>query len=76
MSTSSTQPDEGKPRDAAYWAQQVSTLKVRSTPTGALNLNVDGRQLVGPLQGFGQMWQKTFRVRLIGAESARYCIVC
>jgi hypothetical protein len=57
-----------QPRDAAYWAQQVSTLKVRSTPTGALNLNVDGRQLVGPLQGFGQMWQKTFRVRLNGAS--------
>jgi hypothetical protein len=80
MSTSSTPPDEGKtrdaatspvegkPRDAAYWAQQVSTLKVSHVPTGALNLNVEGKQAVGPLQGFGQMWQKTYRVRLHGAS--------
>ena len=57
-------PEESKPRDAAYWAQQVSTLKVSHVPTGALNLNVEGKQAVGPLQGFGQMWQKTYRVRL------------
>jgi hypothetical protein len=32
----------------------------------ALVLNIDGRQVVGPLQGFGQMWQKTYLVRLPG----------
>jgi hypothetical protein len=68
MSTSSTPSDEGKPRDAAYWAQQVSTLKVSRVPTGAMNLNVEGRQAVGPLQGFGQMWQKIYRVCLQGAS--------
>jgi hypothetical protein len=25
---------------------------------------VEGRHVVGPLQGFGQLWQKTYRVRL------------
>ena len=50
--------DEKQPRDSAYWAQ-TSTLKVGRVPTGALNLNVEGRQLLGPLQGFGQLWQKT-----------------
>ena len=54
-------------RDAAYWAKNISTLQVARTPTGALNLNVEGHRLVGPLQGFGQMWQKTFRVQLKGA---------
>ena len=68
MTKSTTLSVDMQPRDAVYWAQQVSTLRVSSTPTGALNLNVDGRQLVGPLQGFGQMWQKTFRVRLSGAS--------
>jgi hypothetical protein len=29
---------------------------------------VDGREVVGPLQGFGQLWQKTYRVRLSGAQ--------
>jgi hypothetical protein len=58
---------ETQPRDASYWAQ-VSQLKVGYVPTGALNLNVDGKQAVGPLQGFGQMWQKTYRILLKGAS--------
>ncbi len=37
------------------------------TPAGAVNLNVDGRRLTGPLNGFGQLWQKTYKVRLSGA---------
>ncbi len=45
----STPSDDKQPRDAAYWAQ-TSTLKVGRVPTGALNLNVEGRQLLGPLQ--------------------------
>ncbi len=64
MTTSSTPSSDGQPRDATYWAQRVSSLKIGRAPTGALNLNVDGRQAVGPLQGFGQMWQKTYRVHL------------
>jgi len=66
MPNSSNQPTERQPRDAAYWAQRVAALKVANVPAGAINLNVDGRRVVGPLQGFGQMWQKTYRVRLSG----------
>lgn len=68
--TESTPPssEERKTRDAVYWAPYVSTLKVGTAPAGALNLNVEGYQLAGALQGFGQMWQKTFRVRLEGAS--------
>ena len=66
MTESTTPAMDRQSRDAAYWAQPVSIMKVGSIPTGALNLNVEGRQLVGPLQGFGQLWQKTFRVRLSG----------
>ena len=46
-------------RDAAHWAKMVSRLKVSQVPDGATNLNVDGRQLTSPIQGFGKMWQKT-----------------
>ena len=46
------------------WAKPVSKLTVEEAPAEAINLNVDGRQVVGPLQGFGQMWQKTYKVRL------------
>jgi hypothetical protein len=69
MSTSSNSSDEKQivvPRDAANWAEQTSTLRVTNAPSGALNLNVEGRQGLSPLQGFGQMWQKTYRIRLEG----------
>ena len=55
-------------RDAANWAQPVAKLMVEGERPGALNLNVDGKGLTGPLQGFGAMWQKTYRVSLAGAE--------
>jgi hypothetical protein len=68
MITPPTISEEQQPRDAAFWAQQVSTLKVTGVSSQALNLNVEGRQVVGALQGFGQMWQKIYRVRLKGAS--------
>ncbi len=71
MTTSPTPSNEEqvtRPRDAANWAKQASTFKVTHAPDGALNLNVDGRQGLSPLQGFGQMWQKTYRVRLEGVN--------
>ncbi len=36
-------------------------------PDGARNL-VEGKQLLSPIQGFGKMWQKTYRVSLAGAD--------
>jgi hypothetical protein len=55
------------PRDAAYWAHPVEHLKLGQVPVDAMNANVEGRELSGPLRGFGQMWQKTYRIRLSGA---------
>ena len=57
-----------EPRDAAYWARYAETLKVAGVAEGARNINVEGRRAVGPLQGFGKMWQKTYRVSLAGAD--------
>jgi hypothetical protein len=51
-------------RDAANWADSVSRLTVSDVPEGAVNINVEGRRLASPIQGFGKMWQKTYRVRL------------
>ncbi len=59
----------GTPRGAENWAKPVSKLHVEDVPAGAKNL-VEGKQLVGPIQGFGKMWQKTYRVRLDGAVVA------
>jgi hypothetical protein len=51
------------------WAKPVDRLKISGVPAaGAINLNVEGRRLTGPIRGFGQMWQKTYRVRLEGVR--------
>ena len=49
------------------WAAPVSRLTVTGLQEQAVNLNVDGRKVTGPVQGFGQMWQKTYSIRLEGA---------
>ena len=51
-------------RDANYWAKAVSRLHVSEVPEGAININVTGKRLAGPIQGFGKMWQKTYQVNL------------
>ena len=61
--------DETKqPKDAGSWAKPVERLTASPTTPGAINQNVEGRRLAGPLQGFGQMWQKTYKVRLEGCD--------
>ena len=51
------------------WAKPVDRLKSPGVPAGAINLNVEGRQLGGLVHGFGQMWQKTYKVRLSGSKA-------
>jgi hypothetical protein len=55
-------------REAA-WAAPVHHLEVKDLPKGAVNLNVAGRHLTGPLHGFGQLWQKTYRIKLKGSPT-------
>jgi hypothetical protein len=63
-------PGGRRPRDAAHWARYVESLHVPDAG-GVSTLNVEGRRTVGPLQGFGKMWQKTYRVCLEGAAPAQ-----
>jgi hypothetical protein len=51
-------------RDTDSWARPVDRLT--TTASGAGTDTVTGRRVAGPIQGFGQMWQKTFSVRLDG----------
>jgi anti-anti-sigma factor len=55
-------------RSTGSWAKPVEQLNIAEMPAGALSLNVQGRRLFGPLQGFGQMWQKTYRIALRNRE--------
>jgi hypothetical protein len=50
-------------RDAEHWARPVERLSAAGV-VGAKVDSVSGKRVSGPLQGFGQLWQKTFRVRL------------
>jgi hypothetical protein len=57
---------QNQSRDEGNWAPPTDRLKVSDVPAGATNINVDGHHVQSPLQGFGQMVQKTFRTRLTG----------
>jgi hypothetical protein len=70
VETKETAPTtDGAPinRDEANWAPPVQRLSAAGV-AGAKVDSVTGKRVSGPLQGFGQLWQKTFRVRLDGAE--------
>jgi anti-anti-sigma regulatory factor len=58
---------EGREIPAGWpWARPTMGLRVSSVPEGAFNLNIDGRRPAGPIQGFGRLWDKTYRVALPG----------
>jgi hypothetical protein len=57
------------------WAQPVDHLEVSDPQAGAVNLNVEGRKITGPVQGFGQMWQKTYMISLPGAPVSSKALI-
>lgn len=59
-----TEQQRPNPRDQGAWAQPVDRLT--TTASGAGSDRVTGKRVTGPVQGFGQMWQKTFTARLDG----------
>ena len=59
--------DSSKNRQAA-WATPVNRLDASSLPQAGVNLNVTGRQVTTAMHGFGQMWQKTYRIRFEGVS--------
>jgi hypothetical protein len=61
-------PNQNRTRESA-WARPVERLKVEHRPEEAIGINVDGRELTGPIRGFGPLWQKTYKVRLAGCQA-------
>jgi hypothetical protein len=57
-----------KSRDEKYWAKPMAKIMVPSMPPESVNLNVAGRRVVGPVEGFGPMWQKTYQLNLSGIK--------
>jgi hypothetical protein len=71
MSTTESTPKN----NSDGWAKPVDKLKVTESPKEAINLNVEGRQLSGLTHGFGQLWQKTYKVRLSGVKISPQAVV-
>ena len=46
------------------WAPPMERLARPDAPDGAININVGGRRVAGPIQGFGRLWKKTYRVAI------------
>ena len=59
-----TATDAQPPPDQDSWARPVERLSTTARTTGMDT--VTGKRVAGPVQGFGQLWQKTFKVRLEG----------
>ncbi len=67
MTTQDEATDRGR---TGGWAKPVDKLTMGAVPNEAINLNVNGKHVTGPLKGFGQLWQKTYSVRLAGSDIA------
>jgi hypothetical protein len=61
-------------RDDANWAPPVDRLSATDVP-GTRDDAVTGKRVTGPLQGFGQLWQKTFRVPLEGVDLTPQAVI-
>jgi hypothetical protein len=68
--TTAAGPESAKRSDIGSWAKPISQLSVSGIPEDAVNLNVEGRRVAGPAQGFGKMWRKRHHVRLDGVNVA------
>lgn len=58
-----TEPGRSEIANASLWARPADELYVNwVVPGEARNLNVSGRRAIGPVNGFGPLWQKTYRL--------------
>jgi len=61
---------EQRRSEAELWARPISRMQVPKMPAEAVNLNVGGRRAVGPVLGFGPLWEKTYEISFDGANVA------
>ncbi len=55
-----------------YWAKPLKKLRVTRMPGAISGLNVEGRRPVGPVRGFGPMWEKTYELRFADARKTPF----
>lgn len=52
-----------------HWARPVEHIEADEVPPGATAFNIDGREVVNPTHGFGQLWRRTYRIKLQGVQA-------
>ncbi len=57
-----------------YWAKPVQKLHVTKVEGSISSLNVEGRRPVGPIKGFGKMWEKTYELRFLDPKKTPFDI--
>ncbi|MEJ2718985.1 MAG: DUF1990 family protein, partial [Deltaproteobacteria bacterium] len=57
-------PEPSPPVDVRHWAKPVQKLELPPMPDEARKLNVNGRGVVSPVTGFGQLWQKLYTLHI------------
>ncbi len=55
-----------------YWAKPVKKLPAARVPGAITDLTVRGRRPVGPVMGFGQMWEKTYELHFADARKTPF----
>lgn len=61
LSVSASIPDQSPPPG---WAKSVDRLSLARIPSGVMNMNVNGRRISSPVEGFGRLWEKRYRLCL------------
>ena len=61
---SSDYADSGTSPPAAGWARSGGLLSITDMPPEVMNINVDGRRISFPANGFGRLWDKRYRLHL------------
>jgi hypothetical protein len=60
-------PQDPPDRDSGVTSERISALISNPLPRDALTVNVAGRKVTGPDDGFGKLWRKHYWVRLNGS---------
>lgn len=53
------------PIDTEYWGVAAARLTIPKFPSEAINMNIKGHRIVGPVDGFGALWQKRYRLPIV-----------
>ncbi len=65
---SEDKPPSRQSSTSANWARPDMKLVFEDSPPSAINANLAGLRPVGPLDGFGRLWEEVYELRLEGLE--------